>query len=66
MSLMMLEVEASSVEFLGLETGQYAALSREVIRRAESCLAINSLGVSLAQEMIFSEMSKSNLLVNCS
>jgi len=55
------------LSFLGLETGHYAALSREVIRRAESLLGDQfSWHESCQRDKLLSLISKSNLLVNCS
>jgi glycosyltransferase involved in cell wall biosynthesis len=55
------------LSFVGLETGPYAALSREVIRRAESLLGDQfSWCESCPRDEALSKMLKSNLLVNCS
>ena len=55
------------LSFLGLETGQYAALSRQVIRRAESLLGDQfSWYESCLRDKVLSKMSESNLLANCS
>jgi len=55
------------LSFLGLETGKYAALAREVITRAESLLGdqFSWLG-SCPRDRLLSAMLKSNVLVNCS
>jgi len=55
------------LSFLGLETGQYAALSRHVLRRAESLFEDRfSWCESCPRDEVLSTMLKSNLLVNCS
>ena len=55
------------LSFLGVETGQYAALSREVIRRANSLLRDQfSWCETCSREELLSEIIKSNFLVNCS
>ena len=53
--------------FLGLESGKYAALSREVIRRAQCLLGDRfSWCESCSRDEVLLKISKSNLLVNCS
>ncbi|QNJ07660.1 putative glycosyltransferase [Synechococcus sp. Minos11] len=61
------EMRAIRLQFAGLETANYAALTRVVIRQAEELLGDQfAWHPASSKEQIFQDMQRSNLLVNCS
>ena len=62
-----LGVRPIRLQFAGLETANYAALTRVVIKQAEELLGDQfTWHPASSKEQIFQDMQRSNLLVNCS